>query len=388
MTNEYSDMIKKIPVTHIITGLNTGGAETMLMRLLEHVDQNRFPCRVISLTTPGPIGHRIEESGISVYSLGMNPGQFSFGGFLELIRELKKFRPAIIETWMYHSDLLGGLAALFLRPMKVVWGIHNSTLDPQKTKMGTRAVVRLNAFLSHFLVDRIIVCSKTARRIHEGIGYLSERFTYIPNGFELSEFHPDQDQRKTIRQELGIGESDLAICLAARFDPQKDHGNFFKAAANLLKRLPDVHFILCGDGIAWDNIQLTNLIPDSMERSQIHLLGRRTDMPAVYASCDSAVLSSSFGEAFPLVIGEAMSCGLPCVATDVGDTADLIGETGLVVPPGEPERLEEALFTLLTMAPEIRQEYGQKARERIQNNFDIDSVVQMYQEIWLTINSE
>lgn len=374
-----------IPVTHIITGLNTGGAETMLMRLLKYVDQSRFPCRVISLTSPGPIGQRIEETGIPVLSLEMKPGHFSFSGFLTLLRELKKSPPVIIETWMYHADLLGGLAAAFLRPVKVIWGIHNSTLNPQKTKPGTRAVVRLNAFLSRFLVDRIIVCSKTARRIHEEIGYRKDGFVYIPNGFELSEFRPNPERRKIIRQELGIDKSVPVICLAARFDPQKDHGTFFTAAAGLSKKLPAAHYVLCGDGIEWGNNLLTCMIPDGLDRSNVHLLGRRIDMPAVYSACDVAVLSSSFGEAFPLVIGEAMSCGLPCVATDVGDTAELIGGTGLVVPPDDPKQLEEALFKLLTLDVEIRHEWGQKARERIQDNFDINSIVKKYQDVWLDI---
>ena len=376
------DMTGQVSVTHIITGLETGGAETMLLRLLQFTDREKFPSRVISITGNGPVGKQIEALGLPVFALGMNPAKPSIADFSRLIRELKSNPPAVIQTWMYHADLIGGLAGCFVPHVKTVWGIHNSTLDKSTSKRSTRAIVRVNAFLSRFIPARIIACSRVAQKIHVERGYKADRMVFIPNGFDLDDFRPDADARSKLRAELGIPPAAPVAGLAARFDPQKDHATFFKAARDMVASLPDLHLILCGDGITPDNPELAAMMAGFDRPENIHLLGRRADMKAIYPAWDTAVLSSSYGEAFPLVIGEAMACGIPCVGTDVGDTAELIGLTGLTVPPREPGQLAEAVVNMLSMPEGERLELGRKARERILNNFEIRKIAGLYEKIW------
>ncbi len=376
------DMTGQVPVTHIITGLETGGAETMLLRLLQFTDREKFTSRVISITGNGPVGRQIEALGIPVFALGMNPARPSITDFSRLVRELKSNPPAVIQTWMYHADLIGGLAGRFVPHVKTVWGIHNSTLDKATSKRSTRAIVRVNAFLSRFIPARIIACSRVAQKIHVERGYKPDRMVFIPNGFDLDDFRPDADAREKLRAELGIPPGAPVAGLAARFDPQKDHATFFAAAREMVAALPDLHFILCGDGITPDNPELAAMMAGFNKPENIHLLGRRSDMKSVYPAWDTAVLSSSYGEAFPLVIGEAMACGLPCVGTEVGDTAELIGVTGLTVPPREPGQLAEAVVNMLSMPEGERLELGRKARERILNNFEIRKITGLYEKVW------
>lgn len=376
------DTSGRIPVTHIITGLETGGAETMLLHLLQFTDREKFPSRVISITGNGPVGKQIEALGIPVFALGMNPAKPSITDFSRLVRELKSNPPMVIQTWMYHADLIGGLAGCFIPHVKTVWGIHNSTLDKANSKRSTRAIVRVNAILSGFIPAKIIACSRVAQKIHVERGYKADRMVFIPNGFDLEDFRPDADARAILRAELGIPPGAPVAGLAARFDPQKDHATFFKAARDVMASLPDLHLILCGDGIAPDNPELSAMITDFDKPENIHLLGRRADMKSVYPAWDTAVLSSSYGEAFPLVIGEAMACGIPCVGTDVGDTVELIGLTGLTVPPREPGQLAEAVVNMLSMPEGERLELGRKARERILTNFEIRKIAGLYEKVW------
>lgn len=385
MTNSMNET-RKIPVTHIITGLNVGGAETMLLRLLKFIDREKFPCRVISITGNGPIGKQIEEMGIPVFALGMNPVSPSISDFLRLIRELKSNPPAVIQSWMYHADLIGGLAACFVPHVKTVWGIHNSTLDPATSKRSTRQIVRVNAFLSRFIPSKIIACSHVSQKIHQEHGYKADRMVFIPNGFDLEEFKPDLGARVKLRSELGIPTDAPVVGLAARFDPQKDHATFFASARVMMEVRPDLHLILCGDGITPDNPELSLMMAGFDKPGNIHLLGRRADMKDVYPAWDIAILSSSYGEAFPLVIGEAMACGIPCVGTDVGDTAELIGATGLTVPPRDPGQLADAVINMLTMPESERLDLGRNARERVLNNFEIRKIAGLYEKVWSQVS--
>jgi glycosyltransferase involved in cell wall biosynthesis len=375
-------MNRPIRITHVITDLDTGGAEMMLYRLLSRLDKNKVLSNVVSLTDEGPIGPLISRLGIEVRSLGMNAGNINPHGIIKLASLLKDNQTDLVQTWMYHSDFIGSLSALAAGIKPVIWGIHNSTLDPRKSKTSTRLIVRINSLLSRFIPHTIIACSQAAMNVHLRIGYDKKRMRFIPNGFDLSEFRPDESAKSRVRKELGISQHSLVVGMAARFDPQKDHQNFFSAGSIVLKHFPDLHLVLCGDGITKDNADLMKLVSPLNSDNRIHLLGRRTDMPAVIVSWDLAVLSSEYGEAFPLVLGEAMACGVPCVATDVGDSAAIIANTGLVVPPRDPQKLADAIINLLERPVGERETLGNAARERIQSNYDLKAVVEAYTRIY------
>lgn len=365
----------------IITGLSTGGAEMALLKLLERIDRGRFSPRVISLTTKGEVGPRIEALDIPVEALDMRPSRFSPTKFLRLVRRLRKLKPDAVHTWMYHADLLGGAAARLARVRALAWGIHHNDLSPLHTKRSTRWVMKICAALSRRMPRKILSCSQAAKDTHAVAGYDGKKIVVIPNGFDTTRFSPDADARISVRSELGLTEETPLIGLIARFDPQKNHAGFFRAAARIRQERPDAHFLLAGAGVHADNAALRRQIQSAAAKDNIHLLGRRDDVPRLMAALDILV-SSSFSEAFPSVIGEAMACGVPCVVTNVGDSAEIVGETGHVVAPGDMEGLGRMVIEILELSGEELRSLGAKARERIQARYGIESVTRRHEEFY------
>jgi glycosyltransferase involved in cell wall biosynthesis len=375
--------MKRAPFTivFLITDLETGGAEIMLYRLLAHLDREKFEPTVISLRRAGPLGEKICALNIPVLALGMDPDHPNPFAWFKLLRILKHIHPSLIQTWMYHSDLLGGLAGFIIR-IPVIWGIHNSTTDPAHTRRRTLIIVRLCAFLSRLIPAKIISCSERACQVHVQAGYAREKFVIIPNGFDITEFKPDPDAAKNLRLQMGIEPTVSLIGMVARYDPQKDHANFIRAAQIYHQTSPQTHFLLCGEGLTWQNTSIGAEIDAAGLRSQFHLLGRRIDMPTVYPVLSLHGLSSAYGEAFPNALGEAMACGVPCFATDVGDCSFIIGDTGLVVPPKDSQALADAWEQILCLSAEERLTLGERARQRIQQLFSIAQVAWRYEELY------
>jgi glycosyltransferase involved in cell wall biosynthesis len=367
-------------VALIITGLSTGGAEMMFFKVLERLDA-WFAPHVISLTTLGEIGSHIQMLGIPVEALGIQPGAPSLLSFCRLVERLKTLKPDVVHTWMYHADLFGGLAARLARVPAVAWGIRNSNLDRDKTKLATRVVASACAQVSRWVPDRILICSEGARQVHVDLGYAADKMVVIPNGFDLARFQPDALRRSAVRTELGVGDDVPLIGLIGRFDPQKNHAGFFEAAGCLYRRLPTVHFVLAGTGIDEGNRALMRMVETAGVGHVTHLLGLRSDIPHLMAALD-VLASSSYGEAFPNVLGEAMASGVPCVVTDVGDSAYIVGDTGRVVLPGNMAGLAAAIEDLLILPAAKRAALGERARARVAEHFEIGRVVHQYERFY------
>jgi glycosyltransferase involved in cell wall biosynthesis len=369
-------------VTHVITALGVGGAEEMLYRLIRYSDQAAFEHQVISMTVNGPVGEKIQALGVPVRTVGMRRGVPNPLGALRLAHWLRQDRPDFVQTWMYQADLLGGLVARLVGDMPVAWNIQSSDLDTRSVKRIKLWTVRACALTSHLLPTRIVCCSEASREVHAELGYAREKMLIIPNGSDLTTFKPDAEARSSLRRELGLREKTPVVGLVARFDPQKDHRTFVRAAALLHTRVPDVNFVLCGDGITWKNPQLTTWIDAAGIRSCCHLLGRRLDAPRLTAALDVASSSSSYGEGWPLVIGEAMACGVPCVVTDVGDSTLIVGDTGRVVPRRDPAALADAWYELLAVGPDVRARLSLAARRRTEEHFSLTSAIAKYEELY------
>jgi len=369
-------------ILHIITSLDPGGAQIMLRKLLHSSDRQYRDVEVISLMGVGLIGEEIQAMGIPVHSIGMERSRPSPIKIFRVARLIRKISPDVIQTWMYHSDLVGSLAAMLADPrLPVIWGIRHSNLDPHYNNPMTVKIAKLCARLSGYLPKRIICCSKEAKETHQQIGYDPQKIVIIPNGFELDLFRPDAEARLAVRQEIGIAPETVVIGMVARFDPQKDHQNFVFAAGILAQEYPDVEFVLCGGKMDEQNTRLMDWIRQAGVEKKVHLLGLRNDVPKIVTAFDIATLSS-LGEAFPNVVGEAMACGVPCVVTDVGDSAMIVGDTGIVTPPQNPLALATGWAELIEAGPEYREKLGNEARNRIKTVFDIKAIAVRYGEVY------
>lgn len=370
-----------VRIVHIITGLSTGGAEMMLYKLLSQINRDEFQSEVISLTDAGPVADKIRMLGVPVHILGMKRGIPNPVALVRLTLLLRQKKPDLVQTWLYHSDLIGGIAARFAGRINTFWSIRQSNIDADSNKRSTIWIAKACAKLSSWLPEKIICCSYAALESHLALGYSKEKMLVIPNGFNLDTFHPDKNSRNSVRKELNLDEKTCLVGLVARFDPQKDHRNFIQAAGLIRKSDSSVHFILCGDGITKENSQLMQWIKQAELDECIHLLDVRKDVSRLVAAMDVAV-SSSLGEGFPNVVGEAMACAVPCVVTDVGDSALLVGDTGKVVAAKDPGALAVAILELLQTSPEFREELGTQARLRVMKNYSLDSVVKKYEAVY------
>ncbi len=381
---------QKITIVHIIISLSLGGAEMMLYNLLGKTDRSKFEPIVISMMDRGIFRERIEALGIPVYTLDMQQdGVPTVGSMLRLLLRLRstihKLEPDIIQGWMYHANIAAGLVSLLsLKKVPICWGIHHSIASLASEKKLTIALIRLGAFLSG-LTSQIVFVSETSQAQHQAIGYAKQKCQTIPNGFDTNSFIRSPEHKLAVRAELGIPPTALTIGSIGRDHPMKDRANFINAAALLVQHHPDTHFLLIGEGMDRANTTLVSHIATSGLNDRVHLLGRRSDIARLSASLDICSLSSAYGEAFPLVIGEAMSCEVPCVVTDVGDLAQIVSDTGRVVPIKNPQALAAAWQEIVELDATSRAELGKAARQRIVDNFSLESIVDRYEKLYVEL---
>ena len=370
-----------IRVLHLITSFGLGGAEGNLARVVSHMDSTRFLNHVVVME-PLPAFHpEIAAKTIPFECLGMRVGMRDAQAICRLASIVQTVRPHVLQTWMYHADLLGLLIGKLTKTPAIAWILRRSFIGMSEhgwlSRMVLRAAVRFSP-----LPDAVVTNSLAGQHTHEAIGYRPRRWVWIPNSLDADRFRPDVSARATVRSELGLPADTRLVGLVARFNPIKGLDNFASAIGILAKQNPDVHFVLIGGEIERSNEPLVRILRSggaSLER--IHLLGRRHDVQRITAGLDIAC-SSSYGEGFPNTVGEALACGVPCVVTDVGDSALLVAGEGKVVAPGAPQAFAEACQSLLALSAEQRREMGLRARKRIQSQYSIQSVVARYEELY------
>ena len=369
-------------VLHIIPMLAVGGAEIVLEQLISHSLSESHKIKVLCFGDPAEIGIRLAERGIEVQYLEVKRKKAASLLRLFLVnRVIADFQPDIIQTWMYHANLLTGWLTLFSKKTPIVWAIHQDISDKSWIKTSTMLFIKLGAFFSAFIPKRIVIVSERAVDSHIKIGYQSEKFRIIHNGFDVKEENAVSDDYISPISELDLEEDTRLIGFFARFHEMKDHRNFLAAAQIISRELNNVQFILAGGQVDDNNSGLVDEIRTRGLSSIVHLLGQRKDIPQLLADLDIYSISSR-SEGFPLSVGEAMAAGVPCVVTDVGDAAKLVGETGMVVPPKNPESLAEAWIELLAKSAEDRRRMGREARKRIQDNFSLDKMVADYYTLY------
>lgn len=377
-------MMSTTKVVHVITGLRRHGAETMLAKLLEVMDRSRFQQTVIVLQDKGELGPRIEQAGVPVIALNMKSALDFPRVFFRIWSILKKGKPDIVQTWLYHADFVGTLAAKAAGSTKLIWNLRCSNMNFSEYNPIMRLICSLLARLSS-VPDLVISNSLTGQKAHSELGYHPRAWRLLPNGFDTERFRPNVELAAEFRRSLGIGPSTPLIGLPARFDPMKDQANFLNAAALLVQDHPEVRFALIGRGLTADNTAIASHIAERGLGSYVHLLGERSDMEVVMASLNIVTLSSAYGEGFPNVLGEALSCGVLCVATDVGDAAAIVGPYGRIVPSRHSEALAAAWREILALNPEAYKELSSQAREHVIDHYSLPAIGRAYEELYTSV---
>ena len=368
-------------ILHIISGLNTGGAEMMLHKIIQSIDRARFHSCVVSLKDTGTIGKRIEKEGFKVYSLRTNPLTPIPWVLIKLINIVLKEKPDIIHGWMYHGNIAAFIASLFSKKKNVIWNIRHSLHTKGKEKYLTWLVIRIGAKLS-VKISTILYNSNISLKQHTAIGYETNYAEVIGNGFDSEIFKPNKKVRKKFRDSLGIANTEVLIGHVSRNHPMKDHATFLTAAEILVKKINNVRFILAGKNIDFKNKYLVNILNSKGLEGKVLMVGESGNIQDFMASLDLFCLSSAWGEAFPNVLGEAMSCGVPCVATDVGDSRFIVGQAGRIVPARKPYKMAFAMEELIKLDDDQKILMGEMARQMIIENHSIKMVSSKYEKIY------
>ena len=324
----------------------------------------------------------IRKLGIPVEGLGMIPGRPNPLAILKLASRLRSINPDLVQTWMYHADLLGGVAAKMAIPAcPVIWSVRHNNLSPVNTRRATIVVAKICAWLSNLLPRKVVFNSESSRTLHSNFGYAASKCGVIANGLNLRLFCPAPDARDEVRKELGIPSETPLVGMFARFDTIKNHEGFIKIAGLLRAKVPNCHFVMAGLYIDSDNSSLAKWIDEAQIAESVHLLGSRRDMPRLMSAIDVLAMPS-WAEAFPNVVAEAMACGVPCVVHAVGDAPHIAGDIGAIVQVGDAAAFVTALERCIQLPAEARRDVGGRARARVEEFFDLRLMAQRYEALY------
>jgi len=366
-------------IVHIITGLGDGGAEHVLFKVCKYDIANKH--LVISLKGPGKYYSLLNKLGIKVYCL--NISFFSIHKFFFLIKLLRSLKPDIVQTWLVHADFLGSIAARLAGINNILWNVRYSNIEIGKAKLTTILIIKILSKLSYLIPKFILIVSRKAKKIYEIVGYNKNIFKFIPNGFDLSILKINKLQKINFRKKNKIKKNITLIGNVARYDPQKDHLNLLNALSLIRKKNINFFCVLVGSNVNQNNTDLIFEIKKLKLSNHVKLLGQSDNISEVMNGLDIHVLSSSYGEGFPNVVAEAMGCGTPCIVTDVGDSALIVGKTGWVVPPKNSIKLAKAIEKALNEKNTNKwNKRCNKARLRVKKNYNISRMVKLYNKVW------
>jgi len=372
-----------LKITHVIGGLDVGGAEKMLLKLVREHEKMGMITQIISLGSLGKIGTELRAAGVVVHTLGAKGRMFPRPKeVLQLLKIVKTFSPNIIQGWMYH----GNVAAIFARYLvstesAIFWNIRQTLGTLADEQPLTRALIRLGARLAS-ATDGVIFNSIESQEQHIGMGYARGKCKFIANGFDLCQYHVDQEQRKIERGKLKLGPNDVLIGHIGRYHPKKDHARFFQAIDQVLQEHRNAYVVTAGRGVSRGNSELKAQLESIPHQDRILMLGEVDDLGPIYQALDILVSSSGWGEGFSNVLGEGMASECFCIATDVGEASQMIGVAGKVVVPRNSAALAGAILEGLSMTVAERQQIGRQARERIERFYSIERISREYLELY------
>ncbi len=368
-------------VMHVISGLLHGGAETVLFRLAT-APGGTVRHTVVSMRGEGVMGARLREAGVEVICLDMQGWTGNVHGLWRLYRLLRERRPDVVQTWMYHADLIAGLVARLAGIRAVAWGVRNSGVSLGESSRSSRIAAWACARVSAWVPGVIVACARKAAEVHRAWGYRADRVLVVPNGYDLDVWHPDAAGVAELRARWGVPEGAPLLGSVARWNPLKDHENLLAALALSVRTHPDLRCVLIGLGMSRDNADLIAMARHYGLLDHLIFLGRRDDVPVLMRALDIHVLSSK-AEGFPNVVSEAMASGVACVVTDVGDAADIVGEHGWVVPPGDASALAGAIDQAVEAVRDPQWPARRDAaRASVERRYSLRTMVDRYETVW------
>jgi len=336
---------------------------------------------IVSLIRPGAVGERIAATETPIHSLGMRNGLPSLAAAARLATLARRLRPDIIMGWMHHGAIAASWAAAMMpHAPPVIWNVRHSLSGYRREKLLSRIMLRMGAWLSARPAT-IVYNSRAARGQYRSFGYRPKRDLVIPNGFDLEAFAPRGAGRQTLLRTFDLPDSSVLIGMVARNHPMKDVTTLVRAFVRVRKRCPQAHLLLVGEGMDQPSHADARLLRSLPEQSWT-LAGHRRDVADWLSGLDILALPSAWGEGFPNIVGEAMACGVPCVATDVGDSAWVVSDGGRIVPTGAPEAMADALADLVLLGPQGRWALGQLASQRVHKQFALEAVVRRYETLF------
>lgn len=352
----------------------------MLLKLVKESERRPEKHVVVSMMDEGTRGAEIKRYA-TLYCLHLEPGSVSFGALLQLVIIIRKECPDVVQGWMYHANLILSLANIISKK-PLFWNVRQSLASLDNEKRLTRAVIKFSRLVSRFSPAQIIYNSHTSLRQHEGIGFRPVSLV-IANGFDLVAFNvASESEKKEARDTLGLPSDALVLGQVARFHPMKNHLGFMEVAGGFFDANPRLCVLMAGTGLDRENNELMAAMSEKrIKRDNFYLLGERKDLPTIYHALDFLV-NPSWGEAFPNVVGEAMACGRPCIVSDVGDSARIVGDTGFVFEPAEPEQFKAVLTKALSLDPAQYQQRSQAARQRVEALYSISSIYDQYMDVY------
>lgn len=378
LRSERPEAAKARRIALVISSLNYGGAEVQATLLANGLARLGHRVSVIVFYARGPLRERLSAE-VRVRCLGRRSRWDVIrltGRFFSALAEEK---PEVLYAFLPGANLVACLSKLRPGKLKVAWGVRASRMDLEQYDWGARASYWLEARCSRW-PELIIANSTAGRRYAVSRGFPDDgRLIVIPNGIDVERFRLDEALRRTVRAEWGIGPGETLVGIVGRLDPMKDYPNFLAAAAKLAHREPDMRFVSVGGGEGEYAASLQGRARELGLNGRMIWAGERADVHAAYNALDLLVLSST-GEGFPNVLGEAMACGVPCVATDVGDAREILGDVGLLVPSRDPEALAAGVVNMLGRIKAEGAGLGARLRPRIVENFGVDALVRRTSE--------
>lgn len=355
-------------MVHVITNFaGVGGAEMMLARLIQYTE-HQYEHVIIGLMKTSEVYQSTLDRCQAHYALDWN-GINTLGTVSKLRTLLKKLQPATVQCWMYHANALTSLSVIGLaRKPKVVWGIHHSLASPKDESISTKIALGLSKILSQ-QASAIIYCAHSSMQQHQAFGFKNGYSQVIANGVFLDKFQPNPQLHEP-----------TVIGFAGRYHTAKGYPYLFETMG-LLKN-ENIIFKIAGSGASLDNVEVKALFEQyKLDAQKVHLLDQISDMPAFYQSID-AFLMTSITEGFPNVLVEAMASGLPCISTDVGDAKYIVQDLGSIVPPRNVQALAQAILKYVQQSNDEKLQLKQAVRERVEQNFSIDTVSGQYMQVW------